>query len=223
MDTDSVWSDVDGYFTDRLHVRDPDLERVLRSAEARGMPNIHVSPSHGKLLGLLVRMTGARRVLEVGTLAGYSAICMARALPADGRVVTLELNPLHASVSRENIRAAGLEGKIEVVEGPAATTLEVLHARGGEAFDVTFIDADKPSNPVYFAWALRLTRPGGVIIVDNVVRGGKVADGESTDAGVRGVRELVELIAGEPRVSATAVQTVGVKGYDGFLVAVVNG
>lgn len=223
MNTVAGWTEVDGYFADNLISADPDLERVLRSAEKNGLPNIHVSPLHGRLLALLVRMTGARRVLEVGTLAGYSAICMAKALPEGGKVVTLELSPLHAEVARENIRAAGLAERIAVLEGPAAETMERLETEGGQGFDVAFIDADKPNNPTYFSGALRLVRPGGVIIVDNVVRDGKVVDGESTDASIRGVRELVELIAKEPRVSATAVQTLGVKGYDGFLVAMVDG
>lgn len=223
MNTLACWTEVDGYFADNLMSADPDLERVLRSAEKNGLPNIHVSPLHGRLLTLLVRMTGARRVLEVGTLAGYSAICMAKALPEGGKVVTLELSPLHAEVARENIRAAGLAGRIDVLEGPAAETMERLETEGGQGFDVAFIDADKPNNPRYFSLALRLVRPGGVIIVDNVVRDGKVVDRESTDASIRGVRELVELISKESRVSATAVQTLGVKGYDGFLVAMVEG
>ncbi|MGQ0573175.1 MAG: O-methyltransferase [Pseudonocardia sp.] len=211
-----LWHDVDAYLAALLVGADPALEAALAANAAAGLPAIDVSAPQGKLLHLLARMIGARNVLEVGTLGGYSTIWLARALPADGRLVTCEVDPRHARVARENIARAGLPVPVEVVEGPAAETL----ARLDGPFDLVFIDADKPSNPTYVAEALRLTRAGGVIVLDNVVRGGGVLDPDG-DASVRGTRAALELMAAEPRLVATAIQTVGTKDHDGFAIALV--
>lgn len=219
----AVWSAVDAYFSERLIPEDPVLEAALRDSDAAGMPSHHVAPNQGKLLQLFAQMCGARRVLEIGTLAGYSTIWLARALPEGGQVVTLEANPQHAEVARRNIERAGLSHKVEIRVGKGAETLPLLAAERGAPFDLVFIDADKPSNPIYLEWALKLTRPGSVIIGDNVVRNGAVADPASEDANVIGVRRFFELMAAEPRLSATALQTVGSKGYDGFSLAIVSG
>ncbi|MFJ3792245.1 O-methyltransferase [Kitasatospora sp. NPDC090091] len=217
--TQQTWDAVDAYFTDRLIGHDPELEAAAAAADRAGLPHIAVAPNQGKLLHLLALTQGARRILEVGTLGGYSAIWLARALPADGRLITLEIDPRHAEVARGNLARAGLDAVAEVRIGPAADTLAELVADGVEPFDLVFIDADKQSNPEYFARALELTRPGSLIVVDNVVRGGAVADAASTDPAVTATRRLHDLIAAEPRVSATSVQTVGTKGYDGFTLA----
>lgn len=209
-----AWNAVDDYYAEALIGPDEPLEAALAASAAACLPAISVSPLQGKMLNLLASMIGARRILEVGTLGGYSAIWMARALPEDGRLVTLELDPDYAEVARRNIAHAGLGERVEIRVGPALETLPLLEG----PFDFAFIDADKPSNPDYFAHALRLVRPGGVIVVDNVVRGGAVVDPRG-DAAVQGVRRLAELIAREPRVSATAIQTVGAKGWDGFVLA----
>jgi predicted O-methyltransferase YrrM len=214
-----LWDKVDQYIADTLVQPDEALAAALAASDKAGLPAISVSPSHGKLLWILARLVNAKRILEVGTLGGYSAIWMARALPSDGRLVTLEAVEKHARVARANIAKAGLEKKVEIRVGPALDTLPSLEA----PFDFTFIDADKQNNAEYFTWALRLSRPGSVIVVDNVVRDGKVIDAQSRDASVQGVRRLNELLAVEKRVSATAVQTVGMKGYDGFAVALVTG
>ncbi|MEW1907438.1 O-methyltransferase [Kitasatospora sp. NPDC085895] len=210
------WTAVDDYFTDVLIGDDPVLDAAQQAADKAGLPRIAVSAPQGKQLQLLAETLGARRILEVGTLGGYSAIWMARALPAGGRLVTLEIDPVHAEVARDNLANAGFAEVAEVRLGPAADTLQQLADEGTDPFDLVFIDADKPGNPVYFAWALRLTRPGSLIVVDNTVRGGKVAEADSTDPAVVGVRRLHDAIAAEPRVSATSIQTVGSKGYDGF-------
>lgn len=217
------WDAVDAYFSDTLVGHDPVLEGALAASAAAGLPPIAVAPNQGKLLHLLALAQGARRILEVGTLGGYSAIWLARALPADGRLITLEIDPAHAEVARRNLKAAGLEQVAEVRLGRAADSLAALEREGAAPFDLVFIDADKPGNPHYFARALRLSRPGTLIIVDNVVRGGAVADADSTDPSVIGTRRLHDLIAADPRVSATSVQTVGTKGYDGFTLARVQG
>ncbi|MEV6209771.1 O-methyltransferase [Kitasatospora sp. NPDC051914] len=211
-----VWTAVDDYFTETLIGDDPVLAAAQQAADAAGLPRIAVSAPQGKQLQLLAQTLGAKRVLEVGTLGGYSAIWMARALPADGHLVTLEIDPVHAEVARGNLKHAGFAEIAEVRVGPAAESLQQLADEGAVPFDMVFIDADKPSNPVYFAWALRLTRPGSLIIVDNTVRGGKVAEADSTDPAIVGTRRLHDAIAAEPRVSATSIQTVGAKGYDGF-------
>lgn len=210
------WTAVDTYFSDVLIGADPVLEAALAAADEAGLPKIAVAPNQGKLLHLLALTVGARRILEVGTLGGYSTIWMARALPADGRLITLEIDPTHAEVARGNLEHAGLAEVTEVRLGRAADTLAKLVDEGAEPFDLVFLDADKPGNPTYFEWALKLSHPGTLIVVDNVVRGGAVADANSDDPNVLGSRRLHELLAAEPRVSATSVQTVGVKGYDGF-------
>ncbi|MFI9328918.1 O-methyltransferase [Kitasatospora sp. NPDC052868] len=211
-----TWDAVDAYFSEALVGHDPALEAAVAAADEAGLPPIAVAPNQGKLLHLLALTQGARRILEVGTLGGYSAIWLARALPADGELITLEIDPTHAGVARGNLARAGLEKIAEVRLGRAADSLAALVESGAEPFDLVFIDADKPSNPEYFTWALKLTRPGSLIIVDNVVRGGAVADADSTDPATVGTRRLHELIAAEPRVSGTSIQTVGTKGYDGF-------
>jgi predicted O-methyltransferase YrrM len=182
-----------------------------------------VSPLQGRLLELLARLQGARSILEIGTLGGYSTICLARALPADGRLVTLEANPRHADVARANVERAGLADVVDVRVGAAIETLPTLAADGGGPFDLVFIDADKRSNPEYLEWALELSRAGTLIVADNIVRGGAVADAGSDDPSVVGVRRFLELVAAEPRLTATAVQTVGEKGYDGLVLALVTG
>lgn len=217
------WTAVDRYFTDLLAPSDPALDEALRASAAAGLPSINVAPNQGKLLMLLARMQGARAILEIGTLGGYSTIWLARALPEGGWLVTLEADPKHAEVACANIARAGLAGTVELRLGPALDTLPRLAEEKRGPFDFVFIDADKTNNPAYFEWALRLARRGSVIVVDNVVRGGAVADAASRDPGVRGVRRLAEMLAAEPRVSATAIQTVGEKGHDGFVLALVVG
>jgi predicted O-methyltransferase YrrM len=220
--TPPTWSGVDAWFEAQLGGEDAVLAAALAASIAAGLPAINVAPNQGKLLALLAQSVGARRMLEVGTLGGYSAIWLARALPAGGTLVTLEADAHHADVARLNIARAGLSGQVDVRTGRALDTLPKLAAEGTGPFDFCFIDADKASNADYFAWALKLARPGSLIVVDNVVRGGAVADPHSKDVNVQGVRRLVELIAHTPQVSATALQTVGSKGYDGFLLARVN-
>lgn len=214
--TQQTWTAVDEYVGQVVGTSDEMLEAALTRSADEGLPAISVSPAQGKLLHLLACALGARRILEVGTLGGYSAIWLARALPTGGRLVTLELSEHHARVARENLDEAGLTDRVDVVVGPALDTLADLHG----AFDLVFIDADKPGNADYVRAALRLSRPGTVIVVDNVVRGGAVLDPDG-DANVQGVRRLNDLLATEPRLSATTVQTVGSKGYDGFTLALV--
>ena len=191
------------------------------NAEAK-LPAIDVSATQGKFLYLLAKIHGARRILEVGTLGGYSTIWLARALPEDGKLVTLEIEKRHADVALKNVERAGVAARVELRLAPAAESLAALVKEGAEPFDLIFIDADKPNNPVYLEWALRLARPGTVLIVDNVIREGAVIEAESTDASVRGTRKLFDLMAANPRLDATALQTVGSKGYDGFVMAVVR-
>jgi predicted O-methyltransferase YrrM len=222
MSSQDQWTAVDRYITDLLVPADAALDAALQTSAAAGLPPHHVSPSLGKLLLLLARVQGARRILEIGTLGGYSTIWLARALPPDGRLVTLEVDPRHAEVARANIARAGLAGVVDLRLGRALDTLRQLAAERGGAFDLIFIDADKASNPEYFAWALDLSRRGTLIIADNVVRNGAVIAAASEDPNVRGVRRFNELLAAEPRVSATAIQTVGSKGYDGFAIALVT-
>ncbi len=213
------WAAVDAYTNGLLLAPDPVLEEALRASAAAGLPAINVAPNQGKLLQLLARSIGARSILEIGTLGGYSTIWLARALPRDGRLITLEAEPKHADVARANIARAGLDGVVDLRVGRAVDALPTLVAEG--PFDLVFIDADKPSTADYFAWAVELARVGGVIVVDNVIRNGAVADPSSTDPNVVGVRRFYERLAAVPRVSATAIQTVGVKGYDGLAIAVV--
>src|SRR4051812_2653458 len=217
-----TWTAVDDYFEGHLLPEDPVLEATLAESVAAGLPEIAVSPSQGRMLHLLARMHGATSILEIGTLGGYSTIWLARALPEGGRLVTLEVDPEHAGVARGNVDRAALGDVVEIRVGPALETLPRLGEEDAGPFDLTFIDADKPNTPEYFSWALRLSRPGSVIVADNVVRDGRLADAGSTDPGVRGNQELHELIAVEPRVTATTIQTVGVKGYDGFTIALVE-
>lgn len=219
----ATWIDVDRYFADALAAGDDGLAAALRASEAAGLPAINVSACQGKLLQLLAQMQQAQNILEVGTLGGYSAIWLARALPPGGRLITLEALPRHADVARANIAHAGLADVVDIRVGAALESLPKLAAEGGPPFDFTFIDADKANNPEYFAWAQKLSRKGSVIVVDNVVREGAVVDGASHDAAVRGVRRLTALIAATPGISATAIQTVGAKGYDGFILARVDG
>ena len=210
------WTEVDRYIERALLPRDEALDAALADGAAAGLPAISVSPAQGQLLFVLAQSMGARRILELGTLAGYSTICMARALPAGGRLVTLELEPRHAEVARKNFSRAGVEELVDIRVGPALDTLNALAAANTEPFDMIFIDADKAGYASYFAAVLPLSRPGTLIIADNVVRKGAVADDSSTDTNVVAVRRFHELVAREPRVRATAVQTVGAKGYDGF-------
>ncbi len=216
--SEELWTAVDDYVAAHLVREDDALRLAVAGAEAAGLPPIQISPAQGKLLHLLARLVGARRVLEVGTLAGYSTIWLARALPRDGQLVTLELSPEYAAVARANLERAGLASIAEVRVGPAADTLPTL--AGEPPFDLVFIDADKRSTPLYFDWALRLTRPGAVIIVDNVVRRGALADADTDDPDVRGMREFVERLGLEERADGTVLQTVGAKGYDGFALMV---
>jgi predicted O-methyltransferase YrrM len=216
------WETVERYITDRLVPPDPSLEAAREDSAAAGLPPHEVSPNEGKLLYLLARIHGARTILELGTLGGYSTIWLAKALPPGGRLVTLEADPAYAAVARANIARAGFADVVELRVGPALDTLPQLAAEARGPFDLVFLDADKQSDPEYVVWALKLTRRGSLIVADNVVRGGAVVDADSGDPGVRGVRGLYEVLAREPRLSATAIQTVGSKGYDGFAIAVVS-
>lgn len=220
--TKPEWTAVDRYVADLFVGADPVLDAALEASEAAGLPAIHVSPAQGKLLHLLARAQGARRILEIGTLGGYSAIWLARALPPDGRLVTLEADPKHAEVARANFERAGLSRLIDLRVGPALDTLPRLAAECTEAFDLIFIDADKPGYPDYLPWSLRLARAGSLIIADNVVRNGEVVDPKSPDPNVQAVRRFNELFAAEPRVSAVVLQMVGEKGWDGFAIGVVT-
>ena len=215
------WTEVDRYMNDLFVPPDPALDAALQASERAKLPPINVSPTQGKMLMLLALMRGAKQILEIGTLGGYSTIWLARALPADGRLVTLEIDSDHASVARGNIARGGLGGLVEVRVGPALDILPRLAAEGRGPFDLIFIDADKESNADYFDWALRLSRPGSLIIVDNVVRDGAVIDEANADTRVQGVRRFNRVMANEPRVLATEIQTVGSKGYDGFAMALV--
>jgi predicted O-methyltransferase YrrM len=217
-----TWTAVDRFITDHLVPADPVLDAALAASTAAGLPEIQVSAAQGKMLHLLARAMAARAILEIGTLGGYSTIWLARALPADGRLITLEYEPKHAEVARANLARAGLAARVDVRVGRASDTLPKLVAEGGGPFDLIFIDADKVGYPEYFGWALKLARPGTLIIADNVVRKGAVADPASTDASVLAVRRFTELVAAEPRVSATTIQTVGAKGYDGFALVLVE-
>jgi len=218
-----AWRAVDGYITGKLIGTDPVLNGALAANAAGGLPPIDVSAAQGRMLELFARMSGSRRILEVGTLGGYSTIWLARALPGDGKLVTLELEPHHAEVARANLANAGLADRCEVRIGPAVESLATMIAAGEGPFDLVFIDADKPSNVAYLDAALQLTRPGSVILVDNVVREGAVTDPDDPDPRVIGTRALFDAVAAEPRLDATAIQTVGDKGWDGFLLAVVRG
>jgi predicted O-methyltransferase YrrM len=216
------WSAVDQYIDAALVQADASLQAALAHQDQSGLPAIAVSPAQGKLLQLLARSIGARRILEIGTLGGYSTIWMAQALPADGRLITLEIDPRHAQVARENFRRAQLDALIELREGRALDTLDALLAAKARPFDFTFIDADKASIPEYFEATLALSRAGSLIVVDNVVRKGAILDADSSDPAIRGVRRLNDMLSRNTRVSATTIQTVGSKGYDGFTLALVK-
>ncbi|MBA3797127.1 MAG: O-methyltransferase [Chloroflexi bacterium] len=216
------WTAVDSYINELLVRPDEALEAALEGSEAAGLPAIQVAANQGKLLHLLARLQGARSILEVGTLGGYSTIWLARALPPGGRLITLELEPRHAEVARANIARAGLAERVEVRVGPASQSLPRLTQEGVEPFDLVFIDADKEGYPDYLGWALRLTRPGSLIVADNVVRGGALMDPASSDPRVQAVRRFIELVAAEPRLDATVIQTVGIKGHDGLAFALVT-
>jgi predicted O-methyltransferase YrrM len=220
--TQELWSAVDSYICNLLLPPDAALTAALQAAKAAGLPPIAVSPAQGKLLYLLARMQGARNILEIGTLGGYSTIWLARALPANGKLITLEMDAKHAEVARTNIAFAGLAEVVEVRLGKALDTLPQVAAESRGPFDLIFIDADKTSIPAYFDWALKLSRPGTLVIVDNIVRDGKVIDAASADPNIQGVRRFNEQLAAEPRVSATEIQTVGAKGYDGFALVLVD-
>jgi predicted O-methyltransferase YrrM len=220
--TDTVWNDVDRYLVDVLHQKDDALDRALQASAAAGLPPIAVTPPGGKLLHILARLVGARRILEIGTLGGYSTIWLARAVGAGGLVTTLELDEKHAEVAAANVAYAGLSSAVDIRLGRATETLAAIHAEGGEPYDMIFIDADKASIPEYFTWALRLLRPGALILVDNVIRNGAVIDASSTDPNVIGVRRFNEMLSRESRVTATTIQMVGAKGYDGMTFAIVN-
>jgi len=220
---EAQWTAVDRYITDLLVPADPALAAALQSSDAAGLPAIHVTPNLGKMLHILARVQGARSILEIGTLGGFSTIWLARALMPGGRMITLESDPKHAEIARVNLARAGLNEVVELRLGRALDTLPHIAAEVHSPFDLVFIDADKPSNPEYFAWALKLTRPGSLIVIDNVVRKGAVIDAASDDPTVQGTRRLNEMLANEPRVIATAIQTVGSKGYDGFAMALVTG
>jgi predicted O-methyltransferase YrrM len=219
--TDTPWTPVDDYLSGLFVGSDPHLEAALRDSTAAGLPEIQVSPTQGKLLELLVRLRSAKAILEIGTLGGYSAICMARGLQPGGRLITLEFEPKHAEVARANIARAGLADRVDVRLGKALDLLPKVEADRIHPFDLVFIDADKENNPQYFEWALRLTRPGSLILVDNVVREGRVLEADSADVSVQGTRKVLSMMASDKRVSATALQVVGVKGWDGLAIAAV--
>lgn len=218
-----TWAAVDDYIDSQLVPHDPVLEFALKTAAAANLPQIAVTPSQGKLLHLLARSQKARHILEIGTLGAYSTIWLARALPADGRLITLEFNPKHAEVARKNIAHAKLSEVVELREGPALESLPEIAAEGLSSFDFIFIDADKENNAGYFEWALKLSHPGSIIFIDNVIREGEVANAATKDPMVQGVRRMNEMLAKETRVLATTIQTVGSKGYDGFTLALVLG
>ncbi|MEH0544047.1 O-methyltransferase [Streptomyces sp. B21-105] len=219
MSESQVWDAVDAYFTGRLAPDDEVMAAALRDSEAAGLPHISVTANQGKLLQLFAEVQGARQILEIGTLGGYSTIWLARALPADGRLISLEYEPRHAEVAVRNIARAGLDKVVEVRVGAALESLPRLADENPPPFDLVFIDADKSNNVHYLEWALRLTSAGSLIVVDNVVRGGRVADAHSDAEDIRGIRGAIELIGSHPRLSGTAIQTVGAKGYDGFALA----
>jgi predicted O-methyltransferase YrrM len=223
MAAEKLWSDVDRYIAEHLiGDADPIFEAVLRANAAGGLPAIDVSPLQGKFLNLLVRISGARRILEFGTLGGYSSIWMAKGLPAGGKLISLEFSEKHAEVARENIARAGLLETVEIRTGAALDLAPRLAEEGQPPFDFVFIDADKPNNPAYLDWAVKLSRPGAIVILDNVVRDGRVVDAASTDPSIIGTRAAFELLRDNARIDVTALQTVGLKGYDGFILGVVR-
>lgn len=220
--TGDLWTEVEQYFSASLLPNDPTLTSAIEACAAAGLPAISVTPNEGKLLQMLAQIVGARSILEIGTLGGYSTIWLARGLRGGGRLITLEVDQKHAQVAQLNISRAGLEDVVELRVGNALETLPRLSAEGFGPFDLIFIDADKQNIPTYFEWALKLSRPGSLIIVDNVVRKGAVIDADSSDPDIQGVRRFIELLAAESRAHGTAIQTVGSKGYDGFAIVLVG-
>jgi predicted O-methyltransferase YrrM len=216
-----LWTEVDHYLAETLIPNDSVLDAALAANAAGGLPSIDVSPTQGKWLHLLAKIQGATHILEIGTLGGYSTIWLARALPPEGRLITMEFSPKHAEVAQQNIARAGLSHLVEIRIGAAADSLAKLYAEETTPFDLIFIDADKPNNPTYLEWALKFSRSGTLIVVDNVIRDGEIANPASTDPSITGTRAMFEMLAANPRVSATALQTVGSKGYDGFAIALV--
>jgi len=219
---ETLWTDVDHYLVDTLQLSDAVLDATMAANTAANLPAIDVSPTQGSMLHLFARMVNARRILEIGTLGGFSTINMARALPQDGKLITLEFEPLHAKVAGANIAHAGLAAVVEIRVGPALESLPKLIAEGAGPFDLIFIDADKPNNPHYLDFALKLSHPGTLIVCDNIIREGEILDAQSPDDRVQGQRKLLEAMAANPRLTTTAIQTVGSKGYDGFAMAIVN-
>lgn len=217
--SEALWTAVDRYVAETLMAPDPVLDAALAANTAANLPAIDVSPTQGRFLQLLAQVQRAHRILEIGTLGGYSTICLARALPPGGHLITLELDPHHAEVALANIAHAGLAHAIELRLGPALQSLTQLHSEHAEPFDLIFIDADKPGYPDYLSWALKLSRPGTLILADNVIRDGGVADPNNTDPAVVGARRYLEMLAADPRLSTAVMQTVGSKGYDGFAFA----
>jgi predicted O-methyltransferase YrrM len=220
--TQELWTSVDQYLVENLIPADPSMNAALESNKAAGLPTIDVAPNQGKLLHLLARMQGARRILEIGTLGGYSTIWLARALPAGGTLTTLEVSSKHAEVALANIQRAGLSSIVQLRLGPALESLASLHSEGAEPFDLIFIDADKENIPAYLDWSLRLSRPGTAIVTDNVIRDGAIINPDDPDPRVQGVRRFFAKLASNPHLDTTAIQTVGSKGYDGFAVAIVK-
>jgi len=216
------WTAVDRYLTETLIPPDHSMGEALEANACAGLPAIDVAPNQGKLLHLLARIQKAERILEIGTLGGYSTIWLARALPPQGRLITLELEPKHATIARSNLDRAGVSDRVDIRVGPALQSLAALHADQPAPFDLIFLDADKPNNPNYLDWAIKLSRPGTVIVADNVIRDGAVIDAETPDPHIKGTREFLEKLGRHPRLDATAVQTVGIKGYDGFAIAIVQ-
>lgn len=224
---EEVWAAVDGYINRQLLAEDPVLVAALAVSDMAGLPHAHVTPAHGKLLELLARIHKARKILELGTLGGYSTIWLARALPPDGELISLERDAGYAQIAATNVANAGLAGCVQIRVGPALQTLPQLHAEDAGPFDVIFLDADKQNNPAYLRWSLELSRPGTLIIADNVVRGGAILDPNATDprlgeGGIQGLRRFYEMIATEPRITATVIQTVTAKGHDGLTLALVT-
>lgn len=223
MQAPTKWAEVDQYFNSMLLPSDPILEGVLQANANAGMPAIDVAPNQGKFLYLLAKIRGAKKILEIGTLGGYSSIWLARALPEDGQLISLEYEQAFAQVAKENIKKAGLAEKVTILVGPALDTLPTLQEKGLTGFDMIFIDADQQNNPHYLQWAIKLCNPGAIILGDNVVRNGEVIDPENGDDRIQGIRQFFDLLAAEPRIEATAIQTMGSKGYDGFALGVVKG
>lgn len=217
-----IWIDVDQYFAEQLRLSDSVLDAAIQANAAAELPAIDVAPNQGKFLNLLAQLTHSKKILEIGTLGGYSTIWLARALPAGGRLISLEFSPKHAEVAKSNIRRAGLSDRVEIRVGAALDSLPQIESEGLAPFDFIFIDADKPNNPGYLEWAIKLSRPGTLIIVDNVVRDGEIADASSADPMILGTRKMFDLMSSDLRLSSTALQTVGSKGYDGFALAIVT-